>query len=379
MKAFLTIIISVLLSSAPIFSQTSWDTSLSFMTPASLPMSNSCGSDYVITQNAIDGFYRIDVNHQCSPTSTLVMDFTTKGLLLKKKYAEFRLLGDTSFKSNLVVKTKDGDSIAFPFSYSKADNWQILFFDMDSAMKAQSFPDGINKELSFWMPNGTYKINYFYLGGKAVPPVPTIDWVKIKTVPHCAGIQTVTLSGISIPGRLIDGLTITAQAKSVSFIKNVAFQDFGSGPLAVDEATNIATASLHYTPIEGMGGNSDSIIITLTDTIRHQKKVAGVSVNLLGGICCKNDILRCGIYNLDSDPLIQSIFPAPFENEITINLSENITCEILIFDATGKIVASLHLNSENTATLNLGNLSSGLYLVKISDGKNAFVKKIVKE
>jgi len=73
------------------------------------------------------------------------------------------------------------------------------------------------------------------------------------------------------------------------------------------------------------------------------------------------------------------IFPNPTSDRIYISSSETIS-RIEIISITGKIVAQMEIGSDN-ATLNVSDLSNGMYFVRIlgSKNNNVSVKKLVKE
>ena len=74
-----------------------------------------------------------------------------------------------------------------------------------------------------------------------------------------------------------------------------------------------------------------------------------------------------------------SIFPNPSKNEFTINNANQLTLtKAKLFDLSGKLL--LTQNIENTNSINISNLSSGLYLVSVEDTLgNQYQTKLVKE
>ena len=76
-----------------------------------------------------------------------------------------------------------------------------------------------------------------------------------------------------------------------------------------------------------------------------------------------------------------NIFPNPFQNILYIN-SNKLISQIEIFSSEGKIIYSnkiFNLKNSDRYTLNLSNLSPGLYLIKITNSKNQIdYEKIVK-
>ena len=88
------------------------------------------------------------------------------------------------------------------------------------------------------------------------------------------------------------------------------------------------------------------------------------------------DCENLGLNEFESTPV--KVFPNPFKNEIAINASKPIQ-NIEIFDINGKSLKSYRFNL-NEAKVNLEDLSSGVYFLKLTYGKNEFRSfKIVKK
>jgi len=80
-----------------------------------------------------------------------------------------------------------------------------------------------------------------------------------------------------------------------------------------------------------------------------------------------------------------NLYPNPIANDINIvlNLPDNVNAILEIYDAQGKLVANPKLGNkmqgENNLSINVSNLQSGLYLLKIVAGKNSVTKRFVKQ
>lgn len=82
-----------------------------------------------------------------------------------------------------------------------------------------------------------------------------------------------------------------------------------------------------------------------------------------------------------------------FENNITFTISPNPTTSILniqlsksfidgnvkVFDVLGKHILTKEINSNHLTQLDVSNISKGLYLVKVSTGKNIQTKRFIKK
>ncbi len=69
------------------------------------------------------------------------------------------------------------------------------------------------------------------------------------------------------------------------------------------------------------------------------------------------------------------IYPNPAHNVVNIENHDNFNYMIGITDLTGKIV--LNKSASGSVHIDVSNLPTGMYLIKISDQQNSFVKKIV--
>lgn len=83
--------------------------------------------------------------------------------------------------------------------------------------------------------------------------------------------------------------------------------------------------------------------------------------------------LSLGEYNINSVKL----HPNPVNNNLTVDLKSNIDTNIEIFDILGKQVIKASINK--TSTLNLQELNTGIYIIKITQGNSTITKKLVKQ
>jgi hypothetical protein len=342
------------------------------------------GYGIVATFNSMDGIMTVTVN-KTDPWSAVLRHYDANcyaGACLiydaNNRYIEMRVKCNAAQSTGCTADpTWGGCDACCPqaktftnnaFVIPEVDTWTIISAKVAATTGgSQNVIDTIPAGFTLDLANGVYDFDYIKLGTAAIPPIPTIDQVKPKTVKHCAGVQTVTLSGISIPTRLIDGLTIKAEPLSDGILQDVTMLDLGSGPLAVDEATNVATASLQFTPVVGMGGQGDSVIITLTDAVRGTVKKSSFWVSLLTGDCnALNDV--------SGDV---SIYPTNVVDVVNIKLQDAIVGDISVIDMVGNVVASQKIVG-TTATVNLASVASGMYIIKISDGAGVITKKVTK-
>jgi len=90
----------------------------------------------------------------------------------------------------------------------------------------------------------------------------------------------------------------------------------------------------------------------------------------------------CGLTNIidtDEDVELFNFYPNPAENRLTINCNQRFNMgntNLSIYDATGNLV-SLHPITAEATNLDLTNLKSGLYLLKMKDDSHLSIKKLV--
>ncbi|MDG5492415.1 T9SS type A sorting domain-containing protein [Psychroserpens sp. SPM9] len=91
--------------------------------------------------------------------------------------------------------------------------------------------------------------------------------------------------------------------------------------------------------------------------------------------------INASLLNSDSNTLIDAIiFPNPFSETITINFREPIFDELNIYvsDLTGRIVLSETYNPSSSLSIELNDITSGVYLLNVVMREKRFVAKIIK-
>jgi hypothetical protein len=329
-------------------------------------------TDVVPTINTMDGLLNVTVNKIDSPLSFLWYHWGDSGcgskyLVLDQtnRYLEFRVKCQTAQTKPLSVFVVDsGEGACFGekkiydsiyFTLPEADSWTIVFLKIPPTTGgSQNIIDTIGNGFGWNLENGNYSFDYFKIGNAAIPPKPTIDVVNTKYV--CStGKHNVTLTGISIPNCLIDGLTIKAKSKSdSSFIKDVTF--FYGGPCIECE---FPQAIVQYSVVRGTGILNDSIIVILTDTIRSTSTRMAFNVVLcdsLAKILSLSDV---------ADQI--NLYPNPTTG--IINLIGNNIIKTEVFDITGKSQGLFYGNQ-----IDLSSLPGGIYILNVC-GKEGLIKK----
>jgi len=90
----------------------------------------------------------------------------------------------------------------------------------------------------------------------------------------------------------------------------------------------------------------------------------------------KNKTISVGINAVENENAL-SVYPNPATDEIKIDLSSfnNSQIDLTIIDITGKTVAAF--NMKNTNTIDVSNLKSGIYFIKVSDMKHSETAKLI--
>lgn len=82
-----------------------------------------------------------------------------------------------------------------------------------------------------------------------------------------------------------------------------------------------------------------------------------------------------GIDDVNSWNYIENIYPNPTSHQLTIDTELEIS-EISVIDVTGKTVKT---SKQNTNTINVDDLSNGIYFIKFITNENTIIKKFLKE
>ncbi|MBO9698688.1 MAG: T9SS type A sorting domain-containing protein [Sporocytophaga sp.] len=125
-------------------------------------------------------------------------------------------------------------------------------------------------------------------------------------------------------------------------------------------------------PIEGEV--SKSLLATKTGFYGVKTVIEGCE----GEMSVLADVLITGISSKLSLALVQ-VFPVPADNQITVHL-ENAASEtrmVEVLDVLGQIVYTTYSNQE-TIEINIENLSSGQYLLKLSTAEGLITKRFIK-
>ena len=174
-------------------------------------------------------------------------------------------------------------------------------------------------------------------------------------------VENLTLTPVSTCNLLRDNLgtnTWTVVGNCAGTQTNINDPAFASFPLAVWR-------------IDGLGFNCNPTYKT-TAQINKSKSNVKNNFNAPGlPTVVKNQDLNMNI----------GILPNPAQHEINVYFGNNIntTTKLTVMDIVGKSVAEINVNEGNMVTIPLSDLSSGVYFMKVQQGKNTVIKKFIKE
>ena len=144
---------------------------------------------------------------------------------------------------------------------------------------------------------------------------------------------------------------------------------------------NDVLGQLHHQMLSSQGGlkQTESGII-VSQTI-GQTSVTGNYSNrnlTVGQGFQQSKVGRLNIKGLNKETAL-TIFPNPFEDQITINYNAQELVSVTIFDMAGKLIYKNNLSfiSQNN-TIDVSFFSSGIYLVRLQSKLNTSYTKIVK-
>lgn len=128
--------------------------------------------------------------------------------------------------------------------------------------------------------------------------------------------------------------------------------------------------------VEGQGADQQPIAVTFDELRLARTYTALVPVGT-------------SVKEFEQDELGISLYPNPFNDVLNISytVNEPSHIKITLFDATGRVVKVInevnknvgkHIATWNVAADNGGSLHSGLYMIKVSNGKTTTTKKLVR-
>jgi len=159
---------------------------------------------------------------------------------------------------------------------------------------------------------------------------------------------------------------------------NVNLNDYFTDPEGEALSYKISTSSNEVAKINDITKTYNNILSI--DKLTEQDATITIQVTD-GSSCVTTQILK--LVNTPKPIFKATVSPNPFAENITIKLVGNyqgaITLEL--FDDNGRMISTTNANktaSDFNETLNVSNIKPGIYYLKINNGKNQEIKRIVK-
>ncbi|WP_353078259.1 T9SS type A sorting domain-containing protein [Flavobacterium sp.] len=139
---------------------------------------------------------------------------------------------------------------------------------------------------------------------------------------------------------------------------------------------------LHHQMISCQGGNSSNTSVASVSFTVGQQSVIGTATN---GISVQQGFQQSNwgkIMQQNTLSLNTTVFPNPFKDVVNFSFSKSPgnDISIVVFDLFGRLVYSDVLkNEDNLVSVNLNNLSTAEYFVKLTSNNYIFSTKILKQ
>lgn len=229
----------------------------------------------------------------------------------------------------------------------------------------------------------------FYTGpvttSKNFMRVALYDAAKIKII---AGFRiemnTLTIRGLAYANQsgTISNYSFPLGATDITLMPNTWYRlgfsfNFGTGDVLFKEVDhnlfNIGKAgACAAIPV------SELFVFSTTQT-GNTSSATGIfdNISLKADIDDTSLLLSTPTNQINSNSFV--ITPNPAKNSITIDSKANAIDAVTIYDLSGRAVKAIEAKSFNSAPIDISDLASGTYLVKVKSDKNTEAKKIVKD
>jgi hypothetical protein len=146
----------------------------------------------------------------------------------------------------------------------------------------------------------------------------------------------------------------------------------------VDEVTVSASpAGMNYQWINCASGTDIPSATSAQFTATANGSYA-VMVTSLQGCEDVSDCITITTVGLDQVSITDmNVFPNPTNGEVNLSLPENVSVNVSIFDAQGKLVAE-QMNVTNNGMLNIAHVTTGVYMVRLTSSNAIQTFRIVK-
>lgn len=166
-------------------------------------------------------------------------------------------------------------------------------------------------------------------------------------------------------------------------IENAATQNTYSQPskLVKSVLTQAGSSSVTYNHTDERG----LVITTKVKQSIGQNGVVGLSNTSLNGVQ-QGFLNNTKVFKIDNtdvefvETIDLSVYPNPFKNVVNIKFSKPSTFPIYIevFDIRGRLVLDQEFQPSNLVSIATDRLQDASYIIRISSGSQAFLKKLIK-
>jgi hypothetical protein len=179
--------------------------------------------------------------------------------------------------------------------------------------------------------------------------------------------QTYTVTGTALNGcQSSDQVLVTVNATPVALVS------------IVDDVTVSASpAGMNYQWINCASGTDIPTATSAQYTATANGSYAVIVTSLQG---CEDvsDCITITSVGIDQVNITDmNVFPNPTNGEVNLSLPENVSVNVSIFDAQGKLVAE-QMNVTNNGMLNIAHVTPGVYMVRLTADNAIQTFRVVK-
>jgi len=175
---------------------------------------------------------------------------------------------------------------------------------------------------------------------------------------------------------LVSGITITGQGG----VSTITTQ---SGTLQMSASvlpTNAADMTYTWSVVNGSGTATISATGLLTATSAGDvviRATANDASSTIGTITVTISNQSVGIFSTDINEV--SFYPNPTSNVLNINFNNYKIEDVQLINNQGQVIVKLKTNGANNTELDMKDLNTGVYYLKLTSNDNSITKKIIKK
>ncbi len=270
--------------------------------------------------------------------------------------------------SNTTTLTQEGstDIYSIVVDIPAFAKYEYKFINGDQFYEAEFVPEysrvGYNFNDNRWLyvdslADDTTFIGAILFGGNA-----PAGQLLLRTLVDVSSIMPVSTAGIHVAGTF-QGWSPTA----------TIMYSFGSN---VYEVISYAVAGTFEYKFYNGNTINDAEVITGACTINSNRTIVLAADTILPTMCYGSCSV-CVASVAETNPSTFSVFPNPSENQTCISFRENGLRQVRISDATGKLIRSYNSVYGDKLIVSKDALSSGLYIIQVTDGSSFSTGKLI--